>query len=125
MSTEKKQLTQEQLMVQGAAWSTAGNFISRLLGVLYIIPWYIWMGQYAIQANALFNMGYNVYAYFLLISTTGLNVAIAKQVAKYNSMGQQEHSYQLIRSTLKVMLVLGLIFSVLMYLGSPDRKSVV
>ncbi|HEL1048690.1 TPA: polysaccharide biosynthesis protein, partial [Streptococcus equi subsp. zooepidemicus] len=89
------------------------------LGVLYIIPWYIWMGQYAIQANALFNMGYNVYAYFLLISTTGLNVAIAKQVAKYNSMGQQEHSYQLIRSTLKVMLVLGLVFSVLMYLGSP------
>lgn len=119
MSTEKKQLTQEQLMVQGAVWSTAGNFISRLLGVLYIIPWYIWMGQYAIQANALFNMGYNVYAYFLLISTTGLNVAIAKQVAKYNSMGQQEHSYQLIRSTLKVMLVLGLVFSVLMYLGSP------
>lgn len=38
MSTEKKQLTQEELMVQGAAWSTAGNFISRLLGVLYIIP---------------------------------------------------------------------------------------
>lgn len=106
-------------MVQGAAWSTAGNFISRLLGVLYIIPWYIWMGQYAIQANALFNMGYNVYAYFLLISTTGLNVAIAKQVAKYNSMGQTEHSYQLIRSTLKLMLGLGLIFSVIMYLGSP------
>ncbi|MCZ2753564.1 oligosaccharide flippase family protein, partial [Lacticaseibacillus paracasei] len=115
MSTEKKQLTQEELMVQGAAWSTAGNFISRLLGVLYIIPWYIWMGQYAIQANALFNMGYNVYAYFLLISTTGLNVAIAKQVAKYNSMGQTEHSYQLIRSTLKLMLGLGLIFSVIMY----------
>ncbi|HER4514092.1 TPA: polysaccharide biosynthesis protein [Streptococcus pyogenes NGAS750] len=119
MSTEKKQLTQEELMVQGAAWSTAGNFISRLLGVLYIIPWYIWMGQYAIQANALFNMGYNVYAYFLLISTTGLNVAIAKQVAKYNSMGQTEHSYQLIRSTLKLMLGLGLIFSAIMYLGSP------
>lgn len=106
-------------MVQGAAWSTAGNFISRLLGVLYIIPWYIWMGQYAIQANALFNMGYNVYAYFLLISTTGLNVAIAKQVAKYNSMGQTEHSYQLIRSTLKLMLGLGVVFSAIMYLGSP------
>ncbi|HFV1638958.1 TPA: oligosaccharide flippase family protein [Streptococcus pyogenes] len=119
MSTEKKQLTQEELMVQGAAWSTAGNFISRLLGVLYIIPWYIWMGQYAIQANALFNMGYNVYAYFLLISTTGLNVAIAKQVAKYNSMGQTEHSYQLIRSTLKLMLGLGVVFSAIMYLGSP------
>ncbi|EHI70189.1 putative polysaccharide biosynthesis protein [Streptococcus ictaluri] len=119
MSTEKRELTQEELMVQGAAWSTAGNFISRLLGVLYIIPWYIWMGEHKVEANALFNMGYNVYAYFLLISTTGLNVAIAKQVAKYNSMGQKEHSYQLIRSTLKVMVVLGIIFSTIMYIGSP------
>lgn len=34
-------------------------------------------------------------------------------------MGQTEHSYQLIRSTLKLMLGLGLIFSAIMYLGSP------
>lgn len=119
MDKKKKNLTQEELMLQGTVWSTASNFISRLLGVIYIIPWLIWMGQHATQANALFNMGYNVYAYFLLISTTGLNVAIAKQVAKYNSLNQKEHSYQLIRTTLKLMVILGLIFSVTMYLTSP------
>ncbi|MGT2721720.1 putative polysaccharide biosynthesis protein [Streptococcus porcinus] len=119
MDKNKNKLTQEELMLQGTVWSTASNFISRLLGVIYIIPWLIWMGQHATQANALFNMGYNVYAYFLLISTTGLNVAIAKQVAKYNSLNQKEHSYQLIRTTLKLMIILGLIFSVTMYITSP------
>ncbi|CAM4126779.1 polysaccharide biosynthesis protein [Streptococcus penaeicida] len=123
MDKKKKELTQEELMLQGTVWSTASNFISRLLGVIYIIPWLIWMDQHATQANALFNMGYNVYAYFLLISTTGLNVAIAKQVAKYNSLNQKEHSYQLIRTTLKLMIILGLIFSITMYLTSPIFSS--
>ena len=119
MPETKSKMSQQEQMVKGTAWSTAGNFVSRLLGALYIIPWYAWMGQHATEANALFNMGYNIYAYFLLISTTGLNVAIAKQVAKYNSMGQEERSYQLIRSTLKLMLVLGLVFAAIMFFGSP------
>lgn len=119
MAKNRTELTQKELMLQGTVWSTVSNFTSRLLGVIYVIPWFMWMGEHATQANALFNMGYNVYAYFLLISTTGLNVAIAKQVAKYNSLEQREHSYQLIRGTLKLMLVLGLIFSVMMYITAP------
>ncbi|MGT2933224.1 putative polysaccharide biosynthesis protein [Streptococcus catagoni] len=119
MVKNRNELTQEELMLQGTVWSTASNFISRLLGAIYVIPWFMWMGEHATQANALFNMGYNVYAYFLLISTTGLNVAIAKQVAKYNSMNQKEHSYQLIRTTLKLMVGLGLVFGLIMYLTSP------
>ncbi|MCK1186565.1 putative polysaccharide biosynthesis protein [Streptococcus uberis] len=119
MSKNRNDLTQEELMLQGTVWSTVSNFTSRLLGVIYVIPWFMWMGEHATQANALFNMGYNVYAYFLLISTTGLNVAIAKQVAKYNSMEQEEHSYQLIRGTLKLMVVLGLMFSAIMYITAP------
>ena len=35
---------QQAQMLRGTAWLTASNFISRLLGAIYIIPWYIWMG---------------------------------------------------------------------------------
>ena len=59
----------------------------------YIIPWYIWMGKYGPQANGLFTMGYNIYAWFLLISTAGVPVAVAKQVAKYNTRDQADHSF--------------------------------
>ena len=66
---------QQAQMLRGTAWLTASNFISRLLGAIYIIPWYIWMGTYAAKANGLFTMGYNIYAWFLLISTAGIPVA--------------------------------------------------
>lgn len=95
--------------VTGTAWLTASNFISRLLGAVYIIPWYIWMGAYAAKANGLFTMGYNIYAWFLLVSTAGIPVAVAKQVAKYNTMREEEHSFALIRSFLGFMTGLGLV----------------
>ena len=111
--------SQQQQMLRGTAWLTASNFISRLLGAVYIIPWYIWMGEHGAEANGLFTMGYNVYAWFLLVSTAGVPVAVAKQVAKYNTIDKEEHSFALIREFLKFMLVLGLIFAGIMYLMAP------
>jgi len=110
---------QQAQMLRGTAWLTASNFISRLLGAIYIIPWYIWMGTYAAKANGLFTMGYNIYAWFLLISTAGIPVAVAKQVAKYNTMHEEEHSFALIRSFLGFMTGLGLVFALVLYLFAP------
>jgi len=114
-----EQNDQQAQMLRGTAWMTASNFISRLLGAAYIIPWYIWMGKHGPQANGLFTMGYNIYAWFLLISTAGVPVAVAKQVAKYNTRDQADHSFALIRGFLKFMGILGLGFAILMYLLSP------
>ena len=116
---DQQTTNQQKQMLLGTAWLTASNFISRLLGAIYIIPWYIWMGKHGAEANGLFTMGYNIYAWFLLISTAGVPVAVAKQVAKYNTMDQKDHSFTLIREFLKFMLLLGVIFAVVMYLLSP------
>ena len=116
---DRQTTTQQKQMLLGTAWLTASNFISRFLGAIYIIPWYIWMGKHGAEANGLFTMGYNIYAWFLLISTAGVPVAVAKQVAKYNTMAQKDHSFTLIREFLKFMLLLGAIFAVVMYLLSP------
>lgn len=116
---DQQTTNQQKQMLLGTAWLTASNFISRFLGAIYIIPWYIWMGKHGAEANGLFTMGYNIYAWFLLISTAGVPVAVAKQVAKYNTMDQKDHSFTLIREFLKFMLLLGVIFAVVMYLLSP------
>lgn len=116
---DQQTTTQQKQMLLGTAWLTASNFISRFLGAIYIIPWYIWMGKHGAEANGLFTMGYNIYAWFLLISTAGVPVAVAKQVAKYNTMDQKDHSFTLIREFLKFMLLLGAVFAVVMYLLSP------
>ena len=116
---DQQTTNQQKQMLLGTAWLTASNFISRFLGAIYIIPWYIWMGKHGAEANGLFTMGYNIYAWFLLISTAGVPVAVAKQVAKYNTIEQKDHSFTLIREFLKFMLLLGVIFAVIMYLLSP------
>lgn len=119
MSKEENKMSQQEQMVKGTAWLTAGNFISRLLGAVYIIPWYAWMGKHAAEANALFGMGYEIYALFLLISTVGIPVAVAKQVSKYNTLGSPQKATYLVRKILHFMLLLGAIFAVIMYVGSP------
>lgn len=119
MSRENQSSSQQEKIVQGVAWATISNFFSRFLGAIYIIPWYTWMGKAGAQANALFGMGYEVYALFLLISTVGLNVAICKQIAKYNALNQEEVTFYLIRQMLLVMFGVGLAFAALMYLGAP------
>lgn len=120
----KKEMSQQEKMVRGTLWSAAGNFASRLLGVVYVIPWYMWMGEHANEANALFNMGYNIYSLFLQISTSGLNVAIAKQIAKYNAMGREEESIVLTRQFLKLMLGVGIISAAIMYLFAGSLAQV-
>lgn len=112
-------LTNQEKMVKGSAWMTASNIISRLLGAVYIIPWYAWMGEHANEANSLSSMGYTVYALFLLISTAGIPAAIAKQTSYYNSLNEYKLSRQLFYKALQLMAVLGAIFAIVMYLASP------
>ena len=102
---------------------TASYIISRLLGAVYIIPWYAWMGQHADEANSLFSMGYTVYSMFLLMSTAGIPAAIAKQTAHYNSMNEYRISRQLFYKALQMMAVLGTIFAAVMYLAAPALAS--
>lgn len=118
-TVEMQQSKEQATMAKGLAWLTAGNILSRLLGVAYVIPWYIWLGEYRAEANALFSMGYQIYANFLLISTAGLPTAIAKQVARYNVLGKEEVSLYLVREFFKLMLVLGAVFAGIMYLSAP------
>ncbi|MDR1606154.1 MAG: polysaccharide biosynthesis protein [Streptococcaceae bacterium] len=111
--------SQQNKMLAGTFWMTAGDFLSKILGAIYIIPWYAWMGSHADQANAVFSMGYNVYALFLLISTAGIPVAISREVAKYNALGDTNMSYRLVRQMLVVMMGLGIVFAGIMYGLAP------
>ncbi|KAA9302109.1 polysaccharide biosynthesis protein [Aerococcus sanguinicola] len=108
-------------MSSGSAWMTVGTFVSRLLGLLYIIPWVRWMGdpQTAAEANALYDIGYKYYSIFLVISTAGVPSAIAKQMAYYNARKQYGTSQQLFRSGAILMLVMGLASGLVLFLAAP------
>lgn len=105
--------------LKGSAWMTFGSIFSRILGALYIIPWYAWMGAYGNIANALTARSYNIYSIFILISTAGIPGAIAKQVAKYNALNEYGVGRKLFHRGLVLMAILGLVSALVMYFASP------
>lgn len=121
--TRPSDLSYQEKMIQGSAWLSVGSIFSRLLGAVYIIPWYAWMGENARAANGLFNMGYTFYALFMMISTAGLPGAIAKQIARYNSMGDYQTSRRLFMKALQATAVLGIVFGGLMFFMAPVLAS--
>lgn len=118
MEEQERNNTQETF-IKGSAWMTFGSIASRILGALYIIPWYAWMGHYGNIANALTARSYNIYSIFILISTAGIPGAIAKQVAKYNALNEYGIGRKLFRKGLLLMAVLGIASAAIMYFASP------
>lgn len=108
-------------MVSGAAWMTAGSMISRILGALYIIPWFAWMGGQGPgdAANALYQMGYTPYGFFLALATAGVPSAISKQVSYYNALGEYEISKGIYKQGLKIMAFTGVLSALVMYFIAP------
>ena len=110
-------------MLRGSAWMTFGSIISRILGAIYIIPWYAWMGSNGNIANALTAKSYNVYSLFIVISTAGIPGAVAKQVAKYNALNEYGIGRELFRRGLILMIILGVASAGIMYAAAPVLAS--
>lgn len=114
-----KEQTMKEKMLRGSAWMTAGSIISRILGALYIIPWYSWFGSDKLQANALYTKGYTVYSIFLMIAISGIPSAVAKQVAHYNSKNEYGVSKRLFKTSLVALFILGAVCTLVFWLIAP------
>lgn len=117
----KPSASAQEKMNAGASWMTIASMVSRILGVLYIMPWYRWMGEphIANEANSLFNIGYSYYAIFLSITIAGVPDSIAKQMAYYNARGYYKTANRLFKAGLALMTVTGLVGGVLLWTFAP------
>lgn len=109
----------KEKMLRGSAWMTAGSVFSRILGAIYIIPWYTWLGKDSLAGNALYTKGYTLYSVFLMISIAGIPSAVAKQVAHYNAQNEYAVGQRLFKKSLLVMLAFGVIGATVMWLIAP------
>lgn len=73
----------KQSMIIGGLISSAGIFISKFLGLLYVIPFNEMLGGGLY--NAYYSQAYNLYSYMLNIATAGLPFAIAILISRYSS----------------------------------------
>jgi len=73
--------------VEGTLIATVAIIITKILGMLYVIPFVETVGP---QGSALYAYAYNIYVVFLDISAAGLPIAISKLVNEYNTLGMMD-----------------------------------
>lgn len=120
-TTESTSGGQDNRMLSGSAWMTAGSMISRILGALYIIPWLQLMGggDVGSAANGLYQMAYTPYAFFIALATAGVPSAISKQVSHYNALGEYEISKSIFKQATRMMIVTGVVSAILLFVLAP------
>ncbi|MFF5994204.1 polysaccharide biosynthesis protein [Lysinibacillus sp. KU-BSD001] len=99
-------------LMKGTAILTVGLFLSKVLGLIYVFPFYAIVGE---ENMVLYQYAYIPYSIMLSIAISGIPLAVSKFVAKYNAMGDYETGRRLLRSSTKLMLLSGLISFLFLY----------
>ncbi|WP_334352620.1 putative polysaccharide biosynthesis protein [Companilactobacillus sp. HBUAS56257] len=106
-------------LLKSSLWISISGIISRVLAVVYIIPWNIWIGPLAVNAaNAMYGKVYNIYNLFLIIATAGIPSAISKEVAAHNALGRYDQSEKLFKKYSIYMTLVGIVCAAVMFFGA-------
>ena len=106
--------------IEGAFIATACIIISKILGIVYVIPFYKIIGA---QGGALYGYAYNIYNVFYTISVAGIPFAICKLTSEYSALGDLDKKVRLYRLSRKIILWFSLFsFLVCFVFSEPIAK---
>ncbi|MFV0382210.1 MAG: oligosaccharide flippase family protein [Breznakia sp.] len=106
-----------QSILVGGLISSLGVFISKILGLLYVVPYYPIIES---STNlSYYSQSYLIYSYILNIATAGLPFAIATMIARYMSRNDYRTCLLVRKLSTIVMAGFGLVCALLMGLLSP------
>lgn len=113
---KSKKLKKNSFM-QGAFIATFGIVLSKILGMIYVIPFYAIIGE---QGGALYGYAYNIYSIFLSISTAGIPLAISSITSEYTTLGQYANKEKAFLIARKYLFIVGLICFLVLFIFAKD-----
>ncbi|MEK4230385.1 putative polysaccharide biosynthesis protein [Solibacillus sp. FSL H8-0538] len=110
-------------LMKGTAILTVGLFLSKLLGLVYIFPFYAIVGE---ENIGLYQYAYIPYNIMLSIAISGLPIAVSKFVSKYNALGDFDAGRRLVKTGAALMVITGIVsFLLLNVLANPIANIVI
>ena len=105
------QAQKKQSFLQGVAVLTAATIIVKLLGFIYKVPL-----QNILQERGFgyFNTAYDVYNVLLMISTTGLPVAVSRMISQAQALDNYAQIRKIYSVSMKVFLTIGVVGTLIM-----------
>lgn len=107
----------KQNFLQGAAILTFGTLLVKLIGALYKIPMNRIIGT---EGFGHFNVAYSIYNVLLMISSTGLPIAVSRMISEANTLGNRRQVQQIFRISLRLFLIIGVICTSAMLIFAPQ-----
>lgn len=101
--------------IQGTLITSIILIIIKILGALYVIPFYKIIGS---NGGTLYSYAYNIYNLFLNISTAGIPVAIAMIISEYLSLNMDDAKERAYKIGKKIILILSLVSFLIVFLGA-------
>lgn len=102
-------------IVKGTMLLTGATFLSKFLGMIYVIPFNELVGP---KGGALFTYAYVPYNILITVSTIGVPLAVSKFVSKYNAKGDYQTGVRLFRSGIVLMAITGFLAFLVMFFGA-------
>ena len=98
----------------------AAGIVCRMLGLAFRIPLANIVGNFGM---GLYQMVFPIYALLLIVSSAGIPIAISKMVAKEHTAGNAHECKRILRASVGLLVVVGLIFSIALFaLAIPIAK---
>ena len=105
-----------QNFIKGAMILSLSLFLTKILGMIYTIPFKALVGE---QGQTLYGYAYTLYSLFISLSTLGIPVGMAKFVSKYQARGEYDTARKTFHYCVVAMIFLGFIGFLLMYFFAP------
>ncbi|MBP3840909.1 MAG: polysaccharide biosynthesis protein [Bacilli bacterium] len=102
--------------VQGAFISTFGIVISKILGIIYVIPFYSIVKT---RGGALYGYAYTIYSLFLALATAGIPLAVSKIISEYQTLGYYKTKLRAFKIARFLSFLIGLIFFIILFIFAP------
>lgn len=107
-------------IVRGTMLLTVATFLSKFLGMIYVIPFNELVGA---KGGALFNFAYTPYNILISISTIGVPLAVSKFVSKYNALGDYYTGMRMFKAGIVLMLGTGFLAFLSLFFGADFLAS--
>lgn len=99
--------------LKGTLVASVAIILTKVLGVLYVIPFYSIIGK---QGGVLYAYAYNIYNLFLNISTAGIPIAISMIVSEYITLNMHEAKERVYKISKKLVLAISILSFLVLFL---------
>lgn len=103
--------------LEGAFIATGSVILCKILGLIYVIPFYSIIGD---QGGALYSYAYSIYAIFLNLATIGIPTAISKIVSEYNALEYNVLKQKAYKIGSRLIIGFGLVFFIILFIFAPQ-----